>query len=173
MSVNWQGLASQLASVETDSDGARRERGGADLARAALEIVLTPDALVGAVDHCVSLKPGFELARSVLSLLRPWSAMLRCNELFSTARDLEVRRSAVELLRVVADRRVVPWIPMFLADPDPGIQSWGIGILDQLVFSGSIDSEEVRPLIALALAHENNSVRTVARDIETRLEDAG
>jgi len=67
-----------------------------------------------------------ERPRSVLWLLRPWSAMLPCRELFSTAGDLQVRRSAVELLRVVADRRVVPWVPTFLADPDPGIQRWGM-----------------------------------------------
>ena len=173
MSIDWQGLATQLGSVETESDGARLERGGANLGRAALELLLTPGEIVAAVDHYVSLKPGFELARSVLSLLRPWSAMLRCNELFSTAPDLEVRRSAVELLRVVADRRVVPWVPMFLADPDPAIQSWGIAVLDQLVFSALIDAEEARSLIELGRTHENESVRSVARDIEARLEDAG
>ena len=169
-SIDWPGLATQLGSIGAESDGTRTERGGASVARAALELLLTRREVVGAVDHYVSLMPGFELARSVLWLLRPWSAMLRCRELFSTPGDLQVRRSTVELLRVVADRRVVPWVPTFLADPDLGIQSWGIGVLDQLVFSGLADAEEVRPLIELALTHENESDRRVARDIEERLE---
>ena len=122
MSIDWQGLATQLGSIGTESDGTRSERGGASVARAALELLLTRGEVVGAVDHYVSLKPGF--------------------------------------------------VPTFLADPDPGIQSWGIGVLDQLAFSDLVDAEEARPLIELALTHQNESVRRVARDIEERLEEA-
>ena len=52
--------------------------GRSDLARAALELLLTRGEVVGAVDYCVSSRPGFELARSVLALLQRWSALLRC-----------------------------------------------------------------------------------------------
>jgi hypothetical protein len=169
--IDWHRLAKHLGATGRGVDSDNTERGGTDLARAALESILTREQIVSAVDHYVSLQPGFELARSVLSLLRPWSAMLRCREIFASADELDDRRTAVELLRVIADRRVISWIPEFLADPDPGIQNWGIGILDQLVFAGLVDSDESNLVVDLARAHDNETVRTTAIGIAARLDD--
>jgi len=68
--------------------------------------------------------------------------MSYCYKIFKGPQKIAVRRAAVELLRVVADRRARPWIPEFLDDSDPDIQSWGIGVLDQLLFSELIWPEE-------------------------------
>jgi HEAT repeat protein len=65
--------------------------------------------------------------------------MLRCRALFDSDSDLAVRRGTVELLRVVSDPRVLPWIADFLSDSDEAIQTWGIGVLDQLVLAGLVD----------------------------------
>ena len=52
--------------------------------------------------------------------------MRRCHEIFKADEPLDDRRAAVELLRVVADRRVLDWVPALRGNPDPDIQTWGI-----------------------------------------------
>ncbi len=95
--------------------------------------------------------------------------MVYCNELFHTSEDIDIRRSAIELLRVVADKRALPWIKSFLDDPDNEIQGWGVGILDQLLFSGHIEPDEAVTLLALAEQHPNNEVRETAAFIKEYL----
>ena len=169
--IDWPGLANRLGAKGAVGPE-RVEQGDAELARAALECIVGSEQVVRAVELYVSLQPGFELARSVLALLRPWSAMQRCYAIFVSVDDLEVRRAAVELLRVVADRRALAWIPEFLADPDPGIQIWGIGVLEQLVFSGLVDAGKAKPIVELASEHENQSIRRIAAEVAERLSDA-
>jgi hypothetical protein len=91
--------------------------------------------------------------------------MLHCYEVFKSARDIGDRRLAVELVRVVADRRALPWIPEFLTDPDLEIQSWGAGVLDQLTFSELVEPEEAEALLLVMERHENGAVREQAERI--------
>jgi HEAT repeat protein len=152
--IDWNALANRLdAFANPNSEGS-----GSDVARAALEEIIGPENLRAAVDHYVSRAPGAELARSVLWQIHPWSAMQRCHELFLTSLDLDVRRSAIELLRVVADKRALPWISDYLADPDPRIQVWGAGIIDQLLYSGLIELEDCEPLLQTMAAHANPKI---------------
>ena len=126
--IDWANLASQMKRLDPSSNAA-----GSEDARKALEQIIGAEVLRASVDHYLTSGPGSELARSVLWLLRPWSAMSYCYEIFRKSQDPDARWIAVELLRVVADRRALPWIPEFLADTDPRVQTWGIGVLDQLV----------------------------------------
>ncbi len=100
--------------------------------------------------------------------------MRYCYEIFKGPRELAVRRAAVELLRVVADRRSLPWIPEFLDDSDPDIQTGGIGVLDQLLFSELIGLEEAEELIKTSELHRNERVREraelIRRHLRTRTE---
>jgi hypothetical protein len=163
--IDWGGIAEELKALEHHPDGARTERGGSALARTALERLLTSAQVSWAVDRYVSASPGFELARSVLWLLRPWSAMMRCKELYDSAPDIQKRRAAVELLRVVADARVLPWISDFLNDGDEEIQVWGIGVLEQLAFSDLVEPERCSTLLGQAATHVNERVRSQAAQI--------
>src|SRR5215475_14494074 len=83
--------------------------------------------------------------------------MARCRELAALSNESETRRSAVELLRVVADRRFLPWVSEFLDDKDAHVQSWGIGVLDQLLWSELIESEEAEEVLERAAHHENGA----------------
>jgi hypothetical protein len=162
--VDWEGLSRSLGTL-SEVDGVRRERGSGEVARQAIEVIFGEEMLRDAVDYYVSLRPGFELARGVLWQLRPWSAMKRCYEIFASGAPLDDRRSAVELLRVVADRRAVIWIPELLADDDAGIQVWGAGVLDQLLLSGLIEPGEAEDLLQAAERHANPSVRETAKSV--------
>ena len=153
--IDWSTLANRVSAFTAPNV----EQSGSSMARAALEQIVGPELLRAAVDHYVSGAPGAELARSVLWQIHPWSAMQRCHELFLTGTDLDTRRSAIELLRVVADRRALPWITDYLADPDAQIQFWGAGIVDQLLYSGLIELEECESLLQAMSVHTHPKIR--------------
>lgn len=160
--IDWTALARHVGSI----DDSGQQRSGTDFARAALEQIVTPEVFVSAVDHYVSGRPGGELARSVLWHCHPWYAMERCHELYTSSSDLDVRERAIELLRVVADRRALPWIAQYLEDPNPVIQAWGAGIVDQLLYSDLVEREECDALLRQMETHSNASVRERLRFIQ-------
>jgi hypothetical protein len=166
--IDWPALANQLGLLRSGSPhdpGARYESSGSDPARRALEILIGEPAIRASVDYYITYAPGSELARSVLSLLHPWSAMAYCYEIWRSSSPIEDRRRAIELLRVVADRRALGWVGEFLEDPDDGIQEWGAGVLDQLLWSNLVTEEEAEPLLANAEKHPNPQVRRRAEFI--------
>ncbi|MCA1626477.1 MAG: hypothetical protein LC742_00715, partial [Acidobacteria bacterium] len=121
--VDWKTLAEQLGTLRDNG-----EVGDASYARRAIEILLGEEILRQAVDYYISGEPGSELARFVLWQIHPWSAMKHCYHIYKSDAEIEKRRLAVELLRVVADRRAMGWITEFLEEADPQIQMWGAGV---------------------------------------------
>lgn len=95
MPIDWQELSQQL--------GARRESmecGGDDLARKALAAILGTENIIEAVDHYIAARPGYELSRSVLLLLRPELAVTHCLHVYRNVADLHDRRAAVEFTAI-------------------------------------------------------------------------
>lgn len=89
--------------------------------------------------------------------------MKYCYEIYKHTNDIEAKRSAVELLRVVSDRRVLEWIPEFLEDSDESVQNSGIGIIDQLLFWEIFHDEDVRPILESAMNHPSEYIRKQAK----------
>lgn len=164
--IDWETLARGLGTLREGG-----ETGSDQLARQALERIIGEDCLKDAVDYYITGGPGSELARSVLWLLHPWSAMRYCHEIFASEHPVEDRRAAVELLRVVADERAAGWIKEFLEDADTVIQSWGAGVLDQLLWSGFVERDAVEPLLTQCLNHGNEQVVETARFIVSYLDE--
>ncbi|WP_148087787.1 HEAT repeat domain-containing protein [Gemmata obscuriglobus] len=162
--VDWHALAQKLGTLR---DGG--ESGGSDLGRQALELIVGVDSLRSAVDYYVAGAPGSELARSVLALLKPLSAMERCLEIARSEADAESRRSAVELLRMVADGRGIAWAAEFLGDEDEGVQVWGAGIVDQLLWSGLADPEDCGQILEAMATHPNVGVQRQAAFVRSFL----
>ena len=154
MRIDWKDIAGRVGSLRDNG-----ERGGTRYATKALAMLLGDDALVEAVDYYVSQLTGSELARSVLWLLRPPAAMRRCYQLYREATDRETRVTAIELLRVVADRTALPWVKEFLADADEDVQTMGAGVLDQLLWSEKVEPDECETLLRLMRDHSNQHVR--------------
>lgn len=161
----WASIAKEIGCI--DEHG--QESSSSDKAREAIELLLGKDFLKEAVRYYVSGGAGSELLRGVLWQLHPYSAMEECYRLFKTEEDVQIKRDAVELLRVVADRRAIKWVPEFLAHEDQGIQNWGIGVIDQLVFSELCDGDEVASIIQAAKNHANEYVREKAQCILSSL----
>jgi hypothetical protein len=158
--VDWGAVAKSI--------GVSPDQGGSVAAQAAICGLLGEDALREAVDWYVAGKPGAELARSVLWQLHPPSAMRRCKELIEESSNSEVRASAVELLRVVADARVLEWVPGFLADAQCEVQEYGVLIVDQLAFSLLVSEEQAEPVLLAAETSSNAKVREYAARIRTQ-----
>ena len=158
--IDWEQLARNFGLV-----GQGRNAGSSDDARRALEVIIGESALRDSVEYYIAGGPGSELARHVLWQLRPQSAMNHCYEIFKSSRPIYERRMAVELVRVVADRRALPWVTEFLADPDEGIQCWGVGLLDQLLFSQFVEPLDAEASLRMAEAHSSKGVGEQARFI--------
>jgi hypothetical protein len=164
MEINWDELAFTVRLSMPHGQTA-----GSDAARRALEMILGEETLRSGVDYYIAKEPAYELVRSILWLLHPSGAIARCRELAMPPNELATRRSAVELLRVVADRRALPWVSGFLDDPDSQIQVWGIGVVDQLLFSNLIEPEEAEDVLEKAERHESAAVREQAESIRSYL----
>ena len=152
--IDWTTLAKQLGLL---ANGGEKSSSGD--ARRALEILIGRPAIRASVDHYITGAPGSELARSVLWLMRPWSAMVYCYDIWRSSPSIGDRRAAVELLRVVADRRALNWVGQFLEDKDDAIQAWGAGVLDQLLWSNLVEPEEAEPVLVRAENHSSAAVR--------------
>lgn len=153
-----------------DPIDADRNSGGDHIARRAIAHLLGDEALRRSVDWYVDGRPAAEHARSVLWLLHPPAARDRCVEIYRDDPDVERRRMAVELLRVVATGEDLPLVGEFLADPDASVQNWGIGMLDQLVWSRLVDPDEVEPYLRAAAEHPNEYVREKHGEIRAYLD---
>ena len=163
--VDWGGLAEKLGTV-TRTESGYSETGGSGIAAKLIVEIMGDQVWRDAVDFYVSGKPGAEGARSVLWMLRPPAAMNRCNEIFLTTNDYETASFAICLLQVVADRRVLDWIPQYLASANKGARIWGLGIVDQLlIMNEEITLNEAMPLIETGLIDPDESVQRQARQI--------
>ncbi len=163
--IDWEGLSRQLNLI---GDGDSSEVGGTEAACRALELLLGRDAIRDSVDLCLSCQLGSGLARSVLWLLRPWSAMERCYQVYRESHQPDQRRLAVGLLGATGDRRALQWVPEFLDDLDEGVRECAARLLDQLHFSCLVELEEIEDLLSVAKKHENPSVREAVEGIRDR-----
>lgn len=163
--IDWRVLA--------DDIGADPNSGGDLVARRAIAHLLGEEALRDAVDWYVDGRAAAEHARSVLWLLRPAAARARCVEIYRTDPEPVRRHLAVELLRVVATAEELPLVAEFLADTDPAVQTWGIGVLDQLLFGGQVDADDAEPYLREAAGHPSAYVREKCGEIRAWLGRTG
>jgi hypothetical protein len=163
---NWINIAQEVGAIDENGN---EWISSSKMAREAIEIILGKENLKEAVRYYVAYKPGRELLRGVLWQLHPYSAMEECYKIFQESENIEEKRDAVELLRVVADERALKWIPEFLEHEDSGVQNWGIGIVDQLVFSRICHQDDVVEILDIAIAHPNKYVREKSEEIYSRL----
>ena len=162
MHIDWEHLTGKLGS------GAG---GSTQYASKALSEILGDDSIIEAVEYYLSGCKGAELARSVLWHIHPEVGMDYCYKIFKTDHDIERRRAAVELLRVIADNRAINWVQDFLDDPDYHIQAWGAGLVDQLLWSKFVEEEDCTSLLIKMKNHENAQVRDLYDFISEFLAD--
>lgn len=160
--IDWNDLAEKLQNENGSSTW---------LACDAIELIIGHDNIKKAVDYYIDGigTESSELIRGVLWQIHSKVALHYCYEIFQNSSDLNRRIAAVELMRVLADTQkcseVLDWIPQFLADPDPTIQNWGIGVLDQLVTSELIDETIAKDMLNTYKNHSSKFVKEQAEQI--------
>jgi hypothetical protein len=152
MRVEWTKLAREIGAVNIYST---------HLSLAAIETILGEDFFVQVVDYCISLEEGWCLAEGVLRILRPLG-MKHCYNIYKTSNDREERQRAIWLLKYASDRKVLEYIPEFLADPDDNIQEIVFQILDQMLFWRAVGYEDIFPILEAAANHPNQKIRKLA-----------
>ena len=148
--IDWGSLALSLDAL----DLVDTRKGQLALAR-----IIGVERLQAAVDWYIAGRPGAELARFALWRLQPPAARDRCVEVWRSAQEPIQRQLAVELLRVVATSEDLGLIGEFLDDEDEGVQVWGVGVLDQLIWSRQVEPEDAAALLEIAANHPNKDVR--------------
>ena len=164
--IDWTTLA---ARIRSSANGPQHWASQTD-ARRAIELLVGESHLVRAVEEYVAGHNESELIRAVLSLIRPISAMTRCYELYRSNARVNTRRAAVELLRAIADHHALPWIEELLDDSDEVNCRWGVGVLDQLLWSELVRPEECEELLRRAESHHDAHIRERAAAIRHYLE---
>jgi len=160
--VDWRALADKLGTITWTEHG-YSERGGTAVGCDAVSEILGASLLRDAVDFAVAGGPGSEAARSVLNLLQSPPAMERCLEIFREPADPQQAGDAIYILKMIADRRVLDWVPEFMASENESVRVWTLGILDQLlVMQEAITPEEAAPFFEQALADPSDNVRNEA-----------
>lgn len=172
MNIDWRGIADTIGTINWTEHG-RSEKGGTQVGIDALIQIIGDAALRDAVDFYVTMQPGFELARSVLLVLRPPAAMERCREIALVSGDEQEAADAANLLQVIADRRVAEWLPELIASKNDGVRAWTVGIIDQLlIMREEVELEEVLPLLCQALEDPCEAVESRARQVLEFAEEA-
>ena len=160
--IDWTKLALELGSI-----GENYERGGTAYAELALERILGEEAIHAAVSFILDGEPGSELAVSVLRHIVSLKAIEISYQIYKNSTG-ERAANAVSLIKRIAHPRSTAWIKEFLADEHVAL--WGIGLLDQLAWSGRVQPEAIESLLALAEQHHHEHVREQAIAIRTTIE---
>ena len=162
--IDWQTLAKELGTIQETGES------GSDFdAHRALDLIIGHDELCKAVDWVIHDHPGFALARAVLRVLQPWTAVQYCYDLYRSQQDLHVRRAAVWLLSDIADPQTLDWVAEFLDDSDEEIQAWGVHLLNELVRASLTGFDGSDALLSKAECHSNPHVQQRAAEIRAYL----
>jgi hypothetical protein len=147
MITEWNDLGKEIGSIKDDN-----EFGSDQLAEIAFERILGKEWVENSVDHIVSFKLGSELAMNCLRLIRSKAAALYAYDIYKSSSG-EAASRAVWLIKHLAHPVSLAWVEEFLNDSN--VMEWGIGVLDQLLWTGAIPiDEKVKSMLNVAEGKE-------------------
>jgi hypothetical protein len=163
MSIDWARLATDLGALHN-----RGQMGGDNLAKRAIESLLGEDEIIAAVNLAMTHGPGSELALSVLRLLTSDKALDYAYQRYQDSEDGD-RIPPIFVIKHMCNPKSIEWIGQFLDDEN--MATWGVDVLDQLLFSRRVqpDDERVVTLLRRAETHRNRDVREKAGMIKEYL----
>ena len=126
-------------------------------AKKALETILGEEWIQETVNTVITENLGTELALNCLKHLSSERAVNYAYSIYKSDPDLECKRMAVWLIKHLSVKKSYNWIEEFLNDKN--VIGWGIGVLDQLLWSEEIYSEDNKERIAylFQLAIDNSN----------------
>jgi hypothetical protein len=145
MISNWKEIALKVGSLNNDGS----ESGGDSYGKAALEEILGEEWIQSTVDHIISFKRGCEIATNCLRLIHSQKAVVYAYSIYKSSEGERANR-AVWLIKQLAHPVSFEWIGEFLNDLN--VISWGLGVLDQLLWTKQIPHDEkAESLLQLSL----------------------
>ncbi|MFI2743358.1 hypothetical protein ACG2LH_11510 [Zhouia sp. PK063] len=119
--------------------------------RLAIESFLGKSWIENTVDYIIELKPGWDLAVNCLRILESEYATDYAYNIYKNSTDKNDRRIAVLIIKDIAHPKSIDCITEFLNDEN--VADFGLGILDQLLWTEKIEPNELTELL-LNLASE-------------------
>jgi|GEM_PF-3442873 len=151
--VDWDALAIKLG---------RPFSGSTDCAQQVIPLLPAENWEIPACEYYVSscgTRPGCELLRMVMLIVRPTSALDWCLDFAYSESRYELRSSALDLMRMMADRTCLSRLVDLLNDPNQSIQNATANIIEQIsVGGGGFLQADITTLISLIEAHKNSYV---------------
>jgi hypothetical protein len=147
MKITWLDLEDQIYSSLDQNSSSQ------DYVARAFEILLGQDFLESAVQQCIHGMPQAELARQILVRIRSSIAMNYCYQIYQESNHFDEKVEALGLMRWIANRNVIQWIPEFLNHVEGDIRSCGIAIVDQMLFKHVIHYENIEEMLKSTLNH--------------------
>ncbi len=114
-----------------------------------------------AVEKAIFNEPGAELAMNCLRLISSELAADYAYSIYQSDFDADRKNMAVWLIKHLTVRKSYHWIEEFLNDKS--VIGWGIGVLDQLLWTEKIDYEKEKGridyLLNIALTNSNGELK--------------
>ena len=107
----------------------------------AIESFLGESWVKSTVDYIIQLKPEWNLAINCLRVLESELATDYAYSIYKNSIDNDDRRIAALIVKDIAHPKSIAWVEEFLGDQNTA--DFGIGILDQLLWSEKIEFNEM------------------------------
>ena len=147
---------------------------GSKTAEKAFELILGDEWIKDTVNKAIQYDGGSsELAMNCLKLISSEKAADFAYSTYKNDNDSENKAMAVWLIKHLAVKKSYYWIEEFLNDKN--VIGWGIGVLDQLLWTEKIDYEDEKEkidyLFNLALTNSNGELKENVDFIKKYLKD--
>jgi hypothetical protein len=123
------------------------------------------DLLQAAVDCFVAVRPGRNLARAVLDLVRPPALWAYCLSILRTSSEEQVRSDCADVMRSVAGRESLSDLAGLLSDESDNVQSWAAAMVFDMLWKRIWAWKDVRTVVGAMDRHQNDMVRRQAEAI--------
>ena len=153
MKTNWEEIGLKVGSLDGNQN---IELGSDAFAKKALEEILGEKWIHETVNFVISGNRGEELAMNCLRLINSKKATEIAYKIYSES-EPEKAVQAVWLIKHISHPVAFQWIEGFLKDQN--VMQWGLGVLDQLLWTEAINYEEnkakIEELFLLATQNSN------------------
>lgn len=152
MITDWIELATKLGSLHDNG-----ESGGEAFTRRAFDDILGDEWVESTVEHIIAFRRGRELAMNCLQYFHSTKATMYAYNVYKSSRG-ERAEQAIWLIKHLSNPISVIWIEEFLNDSE--VTHWGLGVLDQLLWTEQIQYDErAKALLELAFKNSNGLLK--------------
>jgi len=158
MAIDWRALDKEVGGCWGTEPGIR-----------VLELIVGEENIRGAVDHWITLEPGYGAAEQVLLIMRSKVAMEYCYEIYKKEPNTERAGRAIFLLSELADWNFIRWARELMEDSNT---RWNALVALEQVLAGPLDDDGIdlaKELLLQAESDSDSRLRERAAEIHKRL----